>query len=71
MRFALLNMATKKRIYKCNICGWEGNNPREVEYIEFGWLDAGTYVVCPECYTNKTISTEALIMNLEIYSYLE
>jgi hypothetical protein len=54
------------RTYECLICGWYGNNPIDVEVMTPG--DEGIYKVCPECYDNKTIPTEALIMNLEIYT---
>lgn len=62
-------MATKKRTYECLICGWYGNNPKEVEVMTPG--EEGTYKVCPECYENKSIPTEALILNLEIYTFDE
>jgi hypothetical protein len=62
-------MAMKKRTYECLICGWYGTNPIDAEVMTPG--DEGIYKVCHECYDNKTIPTEALILNLEIYSIEE
>ncbi len=62
-------MATKKRTYKCLICGWEGTTPQEINSMEPG--NEGIYKVCPECYWSGEVHTNALIMNLEIYSYAE
>lgn len=69
MPYVLQNMDTKMRNYECLICGWYGTNPIDVEVMTPG--DEGIYKVCPECYQNKTIPTEVLILNLEIYTYEE
>jgi len=67
--FVLLCMDMKKKTYECLICGWKGNNPLEVEVMTVG--EEGTYKVCPECYWSGEVVTEALIVNLEIYTFDE
>lgn len=57
----------KQRMYKCNICNWEGTDPKETEVIEIG--NEGVYKVCPKCFFDKNIPTMALVFNLDIYSY--
>lgn len=58
-------MNMKKRVYECLLCKWIGDTPQNVSTYD------GTFKVCPVCSLNKDIPTEALILNLEVYTFDE
>lgn len=54
------------RKFKCLLCGWEGTEPQNIEYIEFGSDSSDWFLVCPVCSEEHDIPTQTLVMYLDV-----